>query len=167
MRTSISRDTARAAVLAAAFIAFFDMAVAAAQAPQGFQYAVKFVCGRSPANAQVTPPVAPGFYFTAINVHNPNPGPIEFRKKFAQALPNQKAGRVSRLFPASLKEDEAFEVDCPEISRGLDIRPGVFVKGFVVFQTELEIDVVAVYTTAASAIGNVTSMTAERVPKRP
>jgi len=167
MRTPILRTAAHAALLAAAFVALFDLNEAAAQAPQGFQYAVKFVCGRSVPNAQVTPPVAPGFYFTAINVHNPNPGPIEFRKKFAQALPNQKAGRVSRLFPAALKEDEAFEVDCPEISRGLDVRPGTFVKGFVVLQTEREIDVVAVYTTAAAATGNVISMTTERVPKRP
>ena len=167
MRTSTSRITARGALLTAVLVAALDMNGAAAQAPQGIQYAVKFVCGRSIPNAQVTPPVAPGFYFTAINVHNPNPGPIEFRKKFAQALPNQKAGRVSRLFPAALKEDEAFEIDCPEISRGLDVRPGTFVKGFVVFQTEREIDVVAVYTTAASATANVISITTERVPKRP
>jgi hypothetical protein len=134
---------------------------------RAFEYAVKFVCGRSIPNPQTLPPVAPGFYFTAVNVHNPNPGSIEFRKKFAQALPNQKAGRVSQLFPAALKADEAFEVDCPEITRALELRPGTFVKGFVVFQTARELDVVAVYTAAATPIGNVITMTTERVPKRP
>lgn len=63
------------------------------------------------------PPVATGFYFTDINVHNPNSGPINFTKKFARALPNQKAGVVSQFFPAVLKADEAFAVECAEITK--------------------------------------------------
>lgn len=36
--------------------------------------------------------VAPGVYFTAINVHNPSDRVVSFRKKFTVALPMEKAG---------------------------------------------------------------------------
>ena len=42
------------------------------------EYAVKVVCG-----APRTDAVAPGLYFTAINVHNPYPDTVLFRKKVA------------------------------------------------------------------------------------
>ena len=55
-----------------------------------FQYAAKFVCGKSDGDE-----LAPGVYFTAINVHNPTERDVTFRKKFA--VP----GRDRRLgFPA-------------------------------------------------------------------
>jgi hypothetical protein len=132
-----------------------------------FEYAVKFVCGRAVGTSAVPPPVATGSYFTAINVHNPNSGTIEFRKKFALALPNQKAGIVSQFFPAVLKTDEAFEVDCAEITRNVQVPPGRFAKGFAVFHSARELDIVAVYTAAASPTGSVVTMHMERVPKRP
>jgi hypothetical protein len=131
---------------------------------------VKFVCNRAGASTPSSPvPVAPGFYHTAINVHNPNPGAIDFRKKFAQALPFQKPGRVSGLVGASLKSDEAFDVECLEITKQLGLPPGTFVTGFAVFQTARELDIVAVYTAAgvASPSGPLVTMHTERVPKRP
>jgi len=134
-------------------------------APTGYEYAVKFVCGR--AIPDKTTSAAPGFYFTDINVHNPNSGPIEFRKKFAVALPNQKPGPISELFGAALKPDQAFAVDCAEITKRLGLSPSTFVTGFAVFQTARELDIVAVYTTAASPSGPVTTLHMERVPKRP
>src|SRR5215207_8598192 len=57
-----------------------------------FQYAVKFVCGR--ADGEV---LARGEYLTAVNVHNPTNKDIEFRKKFAIALPRQRPGPVSEF----------------------------------------------------------------------
>jgi hypothetical protein len=136
--------------------------------PQQFEYAVKFVCGRAGVStAQLPVPVAPGFYYTAINVHNPQPGTLEFRKKFAQALPNQKAGRISELAGAALKPDEAFDVECTEITKRLGLPPQTFVTGFAVFLTARELDIVAVYTTASSPSGPVTTLHTERVPKRP
>jgi hypothetical protein len=42
--------------------------------------------------------VAPGRYFTAINVHNPGYTLARLRKKVAVALPGEKAGPVSRFF---------------------------------------------------------------------
>ncbi len=138
------------------------------------EYAVKFVCGRPPVTA--VPPVAPGRYFTAINVHNPADRSVAFRKKFAVALPLERAGEISRFFDAELGPDEAFEIDCEDVYRAFPPTPGVpatqlrprFLKGFAVIQladTVAELDVVAVYT-AAGSTGQVETMDVERVPAR-
>jgi hypothetical protein len=83
------------------------------QQPTGFQYVVKFLCGKSPGNV-----VALGVYCTAINVHSPSTtSPIDFRKNFALALPEEKPGWVSQVFGARLGHDEALEIDCPDIMR--------------------------------------------------
>jgi len=136
-----------------------------AQAPQPLpiQYAVKFVCGKSPAPGQPQV-VATGNYFTAINVHNPFNDTVKFRKKIAVALPNEKAGKISPFFDAILKSDEAFEIDCADIYKHMQMRP-TFLKGFVVIESKTELDVVAVYT-AAGASGQIETMDVERVPPR-
>ena len=133
-------------------------AAAAAQEPTGFEYVVKFVCGEGDARV-----VAKGQYYTAINVHNPNDGVLVFKKKFAIALPSEKAGKVSKFFDAKLGPDEAFEIDCPDIFKHTETRG--FVKGFAVIQSERELDVVAVYT-AAGASGAVETMDVEHVKGR-
>ena len=133
--------------------------LASAQELPTFEYAVKFVCGKTDTRV-----VAPGEYFTAINVHNPNDDkPVSFRKKFAIALPSEKPGRVSKFFDAKLGPDEAFEIDCVDIMRHLDTQG--FVKGFAVLESYAELDVVAVYT-AAGATGRVETMHVERWPPR-
>jgi CARDB len=136
---------------------FFN--VAAETTPQ-FEYAVKFICGKSDERGVV----APGLYFTAINVHNPASQSIAFKKKFATALPREKPGPVSRLFNARLGPDEAFEIDCPDILKHTQARSS-FLKGFAVLQSEHELDVVAVYT-AAGATRQVETLEIERVPAR-
>ncbi len=123
-----------------------------------FQYVVKFVCGKSAGTV-----VAPGAYYSAINVHNPNDRGFGFKKKFAVALPGEKAGPVSKFFDAKLGPDEAFEIDCPDILRKL--RMEGFVKGFAVIESAMELDVVAVYT-AAGATRQVETMDVERVKPR-
>jgi len=62
------------------------------QQTPAYQYAVKFVCGKSEGRI-----LSPGSYFTAINVHNPTYKTIRLRKKFAVGLPSEKSG------PASMK----------------------------------------------------------------
>src|SRR5262249_31994349 len=128
----------------------------------GFEYAVKFICGATPATSPGV--VARGVYFTAINVHFPGKASVQFTKKFAIALPGEKAGRISPFFKAALKSDEAMEIDCPDIMRHLDASG--FVKGFAVIQSKVELDVVAVYTAAPSATGTVVALHTERVPAR-
>jgi hypothetical protein len=104
-----------------------------------FQYAVKAVCGSLPVTAAAPGPVAPGFYFTAINIHNPSKcNTVTFRWKVTQALP-LKAGIVSPFSALSLGPDQALEIDNPQI---LSLFPNTqFVKGFVVVQTPEELDI--------------------------
>jgi hypothetical protein len=134
-----------------------------AQVQQVRQYAAKFVCGR--ASDQLN--VAPGTYYTTINVHNPALGAtIEFKKKFALAEMNEKAGRVSAFFPAVLKADEAMQIDCRNIYAHLGVAPGTFIDGFAVIEmsTRQELDVVGVYSAAGNA--GVSAMHMERVAGR-
>ncbi len=133
----------------------------AAQPAPVFQYAVKFLCGRSPG-AEVG--VAPGEYFTAINIHNPTGDGIEFRKKFALAMPGQRAGQVSRFFDAKLGPDEAMEIECREV-RDRTGASDDFITGFVVIESKVELDVVAVYT-AVGRTELVETLHVDRVPPR-
>jgi hypothetical protein len=130
-----------------------------AERPPRFQYAAKFMCGKPES-----PVVAPGTYYTAINVHNPGERAVGIRKKFAVALPGERPGPVSRFFDAKLGPDEAFEIDCPDILKHTRARTG-FLKGFAVIESDTELDVVAVYT-AAGATRQVQTLEIERVPAR-
>ena len=124
-----------------------------------FQYAAKFVCGRSGGEV-----VARGAYLTAVNVHNPEDTAVRFTVKVALALPGLKPGPVSPKRVAALGADEALEVDCPDIRRlaGTKAR---FLKGFLVLESGHELDVVAVYT-AAGADDEIRTLHIERVPAR-
>ncbi len=123
-----------------------------------FQYAVKFMCGKS---AEV---VAPGAYFTAINVHNPTNEAIHFRKKVAVALPGEQPGPVSGFSDSKLGPDQALEIDCRDIRRYAHTE-AEFLKGFVVIESDVALDVVAVYT-AAGIEGQVVTIHTERVAPR-
>jgi hypothetical protein len=123
------------------------------------QYAVKFVCGKANGNI-----VAPGTYFTAINVHNPLYAEVAFRVKVAIALPGLKPGTVSPFHDTKLGPDQALEIDCPDI-RKLAHQDSEFMKGFVVIESKTELDIMAVYT-AAGRDGQVVTMHMERVPAR-
>lgn len=130
-----------------------------------FQYAVKFMCGQWESEA-----LAPGKYFTAINVHNPTDGDVIFRYKVAVALSPGEQGPKSDFAYLPLGSDLALEIDCPVI---MDILRKIpyekeFAKGFVVIETDVELDVVAVYTAAGGRERQVVSIHMERVaPRRP
>ncbi len=129
-----------------------------------FQYATKFICGKSAGEV-----VAPGIYFTAVNVHNPTHTKIPFRVKMAVAFPGLKPGPVSEFHDAEVGPDEALEIDCPdifnpEIFKHAEAKAD-FLKGFVVIESKVELDVVAVYTAAGSE-GQVETLHTERVPPR-
>lgn len=124
------------------------------------EYAVKIVCGRPDRRA-----VAPGTYFTAINIHNPNADSVIFRKKVALTLPGERPGRVYPFSSNSLLPDQALEIDCTDALRHSDTTLP-FAKGFVVIQSQAPLDVVAVYTTVAGA-RFVQTMALERVAGRP
>jgi hypothetical protein len=123
-----------------------------------FQYAVKVVLGKSDGVV-----VAPGEYWTAINVHNPANTTVRFRKKVAIALPGEKAGKVSQFFEAKLEPDEALEIDRRDIFEHVGSED--FLKGFVVIESPMELDVVAVYT-AGGREGFIETFHTERVAPR-
>lgn len=123
---------------------------------QQYEYAVKFVCGDP-----VAPVVAPGRYFTAINVHNPGQLPVLFRKKVAVALPGERVGPVSQFYEARLMSNEALEIDCPDILE--HAHQAGFLKGFVVIESPMELDVVAVYSAGHP---NVETLDIDRVHPR-
>jgi hypothetical protein len=124
-----------------------------------FEYAVKFVCGKEDGRI-----MAPGQYWTAINVHNPTATTVVFRKKVAIALPAEQPGPVSQFFRARLGPDQALEIDCDDIRQHTEHRAD-FLKGFVVIASPVELDVVAVYS-AAGTDRRVETLHTERVPAR-
>lgn len=129
------------------------------------QYAVKFVCGASNQTGPNSGITAPGRYFTAINIHNPTNAPLEFRKKFAIALPGAE-GKITPWSNSRLGPDGALELDCPEILERIASPPTVLAKGFAVlepFEPAHELDVVAVYTAGTE---RVETIDVERVSPR-
>jgi hypothetical protein len=150
----------RSVILGLAFLTILSPVsniTSAKQSDAVYQYAVKVVCGKSDGRV-----VAPGQYFTAINIHNPTSGAVSFRKKFVAAFPDEKPGIVTPFYGARLGADEAVEIDCPEIFGRLP-NVGDFIKGFVVIESEVDLDVVAVYTAGP---GEVATMDVERVTAR-
>jgi hypothetical protein len=145
------------------FLTVFGAANPAAAQDEYFEYAVKIVCGTPPRDRAA---VAPGTYFTAINIHNPNPNPIDtvfFGKKFALTAAKEKPGQVSPFSVNWLVSDRALEIDCTDVLARTKIKG--FVKGFAVIQSPAVLDVVAVYT-AAGATDRIETMYLERVPPR-
>ncbi|MEA2757969.1 MAG: hypothetical protein QOH65_582 [Methylobacteriaceae bacterium] len=129
-----------------------------------FQYAVKIVCGEmKPADNN---PVAPGAYRTAINIHNPEKCKnANFRWKVAVAAPNEQGTVSSFRGPRVLPPDAAMEIDCPQVMNVFK-PPLPFIKGYAVFESDVELDVVAVYTGAQTATGPLTTFYTERVQAR-
>ena len=99
-----------------------------------------------------------------INVHNPTDKPAAIRVKFAAALPNGKPGPISRFFDVKIGPDQVIAIDCAQILEHLGAKP-VFLEGMTVVESEVELDVVAIYT-AAGASGKVETLGIERVPAR-
>lgn len=169
----------RTFALAAALMGSAAISTASAQPPAGapperpvapFEYAVKFVCGRS-ASAAARPQTATGNYYTLINVHNPNSGRgLELNHKVALArVAGEQALMTGFSTNIALRYDEAVDLDCPWIVRQLaaaGLPTGGLLTGFVVIQAKDSLDVVAVYTAASTTTNQVTAIHTERVPVR-
>ena len=125
-----------------------------------YQYAVKFLCiSNIPGTSQTTTAVLPGVYQTAVNIHNPNPQVARLRTKLAV-----RTGQISPFVDSQLKPDEASSVDCSQVQKfGITFIHGF--EGFLVIESTLSLDVVAVYT-AGPRGGEVASIDVEHVPER-
>lgn len=122
-----------------------------------FQYAVKFVCGIVDGRVAVR-----GTYLTAINVHNPTYETVPFRYKVAVARTGFTSGPITRIGSTGLKADAALEIDCMDIWRLTNTKEGLWLKGFLVIETDRRLDVLGVYT-AAGRDQYVTTLEIERV----
>lgn len=141
-----------------------------AQGARQYQYAVKVVCGDVQPTGQAAV-VALGQYWTAINIHNPDKcREAHFRWKLAVALPKQQGPISPFQRPITLSPDGAIEIDCPEVMQlafTLTPPPATkFVKGYIVIESDIELDVVAVYTAIPGPPAYVSTMHTERVPAR-
>jgi hypothetical protein len=128
--------------------------------PEGpLVYAAKFVCGYMPEPSQpaMEGPVEPGSYATAINLHNPSPKPVVFIKKavllFDASKPDEGfevPKEPSERRRAELGPDWGTEIDCrdirEELLKGRAPQAPIFIKGWVVIETPVPLDIVAVYT---------------------
>ena len=135
-----------------------------------FQYAVKLVCGMVNADAPGAPPspVAPGRYWTAINIHNPDKcRSARFRWKVvvARRLGEELAVPIYQRMQV-LGPDQAVEIDCDLIGKALPLPAPEFIKGYVVLESDSELDVVAVYSGGQAGCQALSSFHTERVPAR-
>jgi hypothetical protein len=133
-----------------------------ASARYRFQYAVKILCTANiPGTSQTSTSVLPGVYQTCVNIHNPNNQVARLRKKLAVTTPPA----ISDFYPAQLKPDEAVKVDCQDISRDFGITFIHGAEGFLVIESTLSLDVVAVYT-AGERGGEIESLDVEYIRER-
>src|SRR5262245_17930552 len=121
-----------------------------------FQYAVKFLCTSNiPGTSQTTTSLLPGTYETVVNIHNPNSRAVVFLRKLAVSTWTQiDPPQISQFISETLKPDQATKVDCSRIGEfGLHLIHGF--EGFLVIESTLSLDVVAVYTAGKHADGEV------------
>jgi hypothetical protein len=112
--------------------------------------------------------VAPGRYWTAINIHNPDKcRPARFRWKvvIANRLGEVLAVPVYQRVQV-VRPDQAVEIDCDLISQVLPPPAPGFIKGYVVLESDIELDVVAVYSGGQAGCAALSSFHTERVPSR-
>jgi hypothetical protein len=127
--------------------------------PYRFHYAVKFICTANiSGTSQTSPSVLPGVYQTAVNIHNPQPIKVKFRKKIASGL------GISKYFDAIVGADAVQHVNCSQINDfGIRLIHGF--EGFLVIESTHSLDVVAVYTAGATG-GQVTTIDVEPISER-
>jgi hypothetical protein len=110
-----------------------------------FIYSAKFVCGTSRDIKKTS--VAQGMYGTVVSIHNFTDTTITVWKKAVLALTQfDRARPPTTKLPVKIGPDGAFEVDCREISQWFNLSPDQFATGFVVIESPVRLDVVAVYT---------------------
>ena len=117
---------------------------------QVFTYSAKITC--VPHLGSASPALMPGKYRTAVNVHNPSEEPANIVKWVTLSPPQGETPISGDKIHESLEPWSAFDVDCPHLRDEFGLPDGAKVpggKGFMVIQSDRELDVVAVYTARA------------------
>jgi hypothetical protein len=133
-----------------------------------FQYVAQFNCGHDAGSGPVR--VVPGFYATALNLYNPNPGAVTLRKNLALTFPpeEQATGEVSDQIEEVIDPGTALQVDCGEIQNEF-VFPNpppatIHLQGFLVIESNKALHVEAVYTSSGFT-GDV-SIDTQRIAER-
>ena len=137
-----------------------------------YQYSVKAICTLL-GDIGFGDAFAPGRYRTVINIHNPTEKSVEIARKFALAgAPADPAGSFSMTpYKAlTLKGDQAVAFNCFHIADFFCPINNVCVDftaidGFLVINSPVELDVVAVYTAHPKG-GEVATLDTETVAAR-
>ncbi|MDB4951509.1 MAG: hypothetical protein JWM27_4158 [Gemmatimonadetes bacterium] len=161
VRALLALLTAAGALCTAAAAAAQGPAQPAGAQDSVYQYPAKFVCGTPDGGPAAPQLLAPGRYFTAINVRNRSADSITIRKRFALALPLERTGKVSPAATAPMGPGQALTIACPDIRDHAGVTGAGLVEGFAVIESPVELDITAVYTAGA---GTVTTMDVERCP---
>jgi hypothetical protein len=119
-----------------------------------FIYSVKFACVNEVGPAAVVgieAPFEPAAYRTAINVYNFHDEPVELIKKAVIARSeDEEPGISSAEVVEVLQPGKALFVDCIDVSELLygagQLGNAPIGDGFVIIESDVELDVVAVYT---------------------
>jgi hypothetical protein len=111
-----------------------------------YMYAVKVVC--VPALGKAAPALVPGMYRTAVNVHNPWPQTANIVKWLTLSPPQGEPAIVGKHITETLEPFQAFDIDCVHMARefGLEGQHVPGGKGFLIIQSDQNLDVVGVYT---------------------
>jgi hypothetical protein len=137
-----------------------------------YQYSAKTLCTLA-TDFGFGDAFAPGRYRTVINIHNPTDRKIEIARKFALAIqPGEAVGSFS-ITPyksLTLEPDQAVAYNCFDIAGFFCPIHGVCVDftaidGFLVVNSPVELDVVAVYTAHPKG-GEVSTLETETVAGR-
>lgn len=136
-----------------------------------YQYAAKVICSLLGTFGDGF--LSEGTYRSVINVHNPTDKKITFAKKVALAEQEDSPPSEFSVTPFkkyTLEPDGAVVIDCFAISSFFCPINGVCIDftaidGFLVINSPVELDVVAVYT-ARPSDGKVTTMDVENVQGR-
>ena len=119
---------------------------------EGYHYLVKFVCGYQPISEPSEEPVKPGYYATAINIHNYTDHTIRIWKRPALHY-TELDSETPPVFPVrkfGIRPYRVLEIDCPVLWKLTETEAGVFMKGMVDITMAEQLSVVAVYTAAGA-----------------
>jgi len=128
---------------------------ASAQGP--VVYSAQFLCGQD----EIGVSIAPGRYHTVITVFNSQDQTVTFTPKAAEALTATPGEAAKAGEPIQLEPGQAVQLDCVAIQEILGIIRALQ-TGFVILESEAELEVVAVYT-GGPLEGEVGVLTVERI----
>ncbi|MGH7799441.1 MAG: Kazal-type serine protease inhibitor domain protein [Thermodesulfobacteriota bacterium] len=136
-----------------------------------FQYSAKVLCSMLGTFSDGF--LGEGVYRTVINIHNPTDKKVTFTRKFAVSRSLETPFGEFSVTPykiAVIEADDSVVIDCFAVSNFFCPIDGVCIDftaidGFLVIDSPVELDVVAVYT-ARPPDGKVTTLDVENVKLR-